>query len=316
MNYYAEDTRGMSSDLIFGGENPLMSMDEITNECQKLLDADMAHLGEPMELSHDNMSLYQQIFDGQTPRQDGSHPFSENRVSPSTPGTSTGEAELPIQHSTNGRGAAGSAKSKLKGVSEAEAALLARDDSELTEGELVLKRKAQNRLAQRAFRERKETRMKQLELQLMESEDEKKRLLDQLDLVRQHNLKMQSENERLRTMAVIQGGTESPGSELNGFSFAYPRNQRDFVHDLVGNDHELDKKDLNKVYELPQNPGEKILAVGAVWDYLTRYAEELDQDIDIIEVMAQLKGNEKCHGYGPAYPMKLVQQVVERNLNR
>ncbi|RLV83169.1 Fluconazole resistance protein 3 [Meyerozyma sp. JA9] len=284
---------------------------EIQQECNKHMNTDTA-IGRPAELNHENMSFYNSIFDQHSSRASFSSPSSRAQNSPGTASTSTVETEVARRPQAGSTGA----RKKVKGVSDEEAALLARDDTELSEKELQLKRKAQNRLAQRAFRERKETRMKELELKLTQSEDEKKRLLDQLDLIRKHHLSMQSENERLRSLASSSSTAEpaepAESRSLGSFSFAFPSTQEDFVHNLVGDAHEIDTNNLNTVYENPQEPGEKILAVGAVWDYLVRMAEESDKDIDVLEIMEKLKGNERCHGYGPAYPLKLVQEVAER----
>lgn len=62
--------------------------------------------------------------------------------------------------------------------------MIARDDSELTEEELQMKRKAQNRAAQRAFRERKESKLKELEAKLLASEEERQKLLDELEQIK------------------------------------------------------------------------------------------------------------------------------------
>lgn len=269
--------------------------------------------GYPRELNRENMSLYNSIFDQQASVA-LSPSMTRNHISLDTASTLTIESDA--HRRPHAPAASTARKSKLKGVSDKEAALLARDDNELSEEELQVKRKAQNRLAQRAFRERKETRMKELELKLTQSEDDRKRLLDQLDLIRKHNLTMQTENERLKGLAQEPLGQES---QPDGFSFAFPRSQDDFVHTMVGDmsgEHAIDNSNISRVYELPQQPGEKILAVGAVWDYLVRLAEELDWDIDVIEVMNELKGHERCHGYGPAYPLKLVQSVAERCSSR
>ena len=69
-------------------------------------------------------------------------------------------------------------------MDEKDAALIARDDSELTEEELQMKRKAQNRAAQRAFRERKESKLKELEAKLLASEEERQKLLDELEQIK------------------------------------------------------------------------------------------------------------------------------------
>ena len=47
-----------------------------------------------------------------------------------------------------------------------------------------MKRKAQNRAAQRAFRERKESKLKELEAKLLASEEERQKLLDELEQIK------------------------------------------------------------------------------------------------------------------------------------
>jgi AP-1-like transcription factor len=45
--------------------------------------------------------------------------------------------------------------------------------------------------------------------------------------------------------------------------------------------------------------------------------EELDLDytsVNISEIMLKLKGHEKCHGFGPAYPLDLVDSVISKCL--
>ncbi|ABN68120.2 predicted protein, partial [Scheffersomyces stipitis CBS 6054] len=93
--------------------------------------------------------------------------------------------------------------------------------------------------------------------------------------------------------------------------FTFPRTQSDFIEAMVhGTVHNVQPDKINKVYV---DSGSKILAMGAVWDYLQIKTEELDLDfdsLDITEVMNRLRGHEKCHGYGPAYPLDLVNQAL------
>lgn len=202
------------------------------------------------------------------------------------------------------------AKSKRQLLDEQDAILIARDDSELTEDELQLKRKAQNRAAQRAFRERKETKLKELESKLLQSEDERQKLMDELDLIRKQNILILTENEILRSRKDGSGpvANEAAGNEDK---FTFPRTQLDFIEAMVhGTVHNVQPDKINKVYV---DSGLKILAMGAVWDYLQIKTEELDLDfdsLDITEVMNRLRGHEKCHGYGPAYPLDLVNQAL------
>lgn len=201
-------------------------------------------------------------------------------------------------------------KSKKQLLNEQDAMLIAKDDSELNEEELQMKRKAQNRAAQRAFRERKETKLKELECKLAESEEEKRRLLSQLNLAKQQNFSILTENEYLKNKSSSEQNLVNKSDDT--MNVILPKNQRDFIYGLAGN-HQVNNDTINKVYENPEVPGKKLLAVGAVWDYLQLKSQESEkyENLDILEIMGCLKGNERCHGYGPAYPLELVEQVVD-----
>ncbi|EGV61425.1 basic region leucin zipper [Yamadazyma tenuis] len=214
--------------------------------------------------------------------------------------SSTDENSHKVVTLRNGKG-----KSKKQLAEEQDTLLLSRDDSELTEEELQLKKKAQNRAAQRAFRERKETRLKELEQKLNKSEEDKQALLNKLEAIRKQNLAMKSENSDLKTSR--NNGT-TPELKLD-----FPKNEGDFIARLLeGQEHVYSSSDSKKVYDSPEN-GQKVLAFGAVWDYLLYRADEDNLNIDVMEVMNSLKGNEKCHGYGPAYPVELIDKAILEN---
>lgn len=235
------------------------------------------------------------------------HHVNNNHLA--SPGTSETSANYDIDKKVLSEQVNGNKrKSKRQLLDEEDAVLIARDDSELTEEELQLKRKAQNRAAQRAFRERKETKLKELEAKLLQSEEERQKLMEQLEIIRKQNLSISTENEILRTN---EGSLIASKAPVNKFHF--PQSQDDFINEITrGTNHQVKRDSINKVYD--NSEGEKLLALGAVWDYLQIKAEEANLDlttIDFNEVMDKLKGNEKCHGYGPAYPLSLVRQAVE-----
>ncbi|KAM9900241.1 hypothetical protein OXX79_005257 [Metschnikowia pulcherrima] len=226
------------------------------------------------------------------------------------------ESSSSVSSATNaslGRSASGADIEKTKSknprgkvLNEDEAELINKDDSMLTEEQLVIKRKAQNRLAQRAFRERKESKLKELQQKLLESEVERRRLLEVLDEVKQQFISVKTENQVLRQHS----NTNSQTSK-----FTFPQSQEAFVEQMMdGQQKHVVKPDtVSKIYDEPQRPGKKVLAVGAVWDYLQfKIEEEEYENVDMIEVMMALKGNEVCHGYGPAYPLGVVDEALQR----
>lgn len=209
-------------------------------------------------------------------------------------------------------------KARGKLLNERELALMHTEDSFLNEEELAIKKKAQNRLAQRAFRERKETKLKELELMLLQSEEERQKLLEKLNEIKHQFNTLQSENQRLRWNHGSSGSSTAVGGDSSNFLF--PESQKDFVEEMVRDKpHDMSRAQVNKVYDLPQAPGRKVLGVGALWDYLLiKMEEEQFENVDMMEVMQLLKGAEVCHGFGPAYPLEVVDNallcVVDRTL--
>lgn len=217
----------------------------------------------------------------------------DNRVAAGTAGAAGGAGGAGVAHAS-GR----PAPTRKQLAEEQDAILLARDDCELTEEELQAKKKAQNRAAQRAFRERKEGKLKELEARLNESEEEKQRLREQLSLIRKE------------TMA--RGAAASDGTIFN-----FPASQGVFILEMTAGHPIAPNAQLGKVYDAPDDPSTRLLAVGAVWDYLHGKAEDYEREgryIDVVAVMAQLKGKERCHGYGPAYPLAQVEAAVAQSL--
>lgn len=187
-------------------------------------------------------------------------------------------------------------------LTEREEAVMNRDDLELNEEELKIKKKAHNRLAQRAFRERKKTELKDLEDKLLQSEEERQKLLQVLQDIKQ----TKSDDSLLRDPAN--------SMDLENSRFSFPSSQDEFINQMVDRTkHNVNPATINKVYEQPESSGHKVLAVGAVWDFLQIKAEEDEYyGVDMYEVMQLLKGSEKCHGYGPAYELRLVEQALEK----
>lgn len=200
-------------------------------------------------------------------------------------------------------------------LTEEESRLIDCPDVQLSEKELAVKKKALNRMAQRAFRERKETKLKQLESKLLESEDERQKLRDELEQIQVRYASLSSENRILRT------GNESSDSptEIKDQKFSFPSTQDQFILNMLeGNTvHKVNPENVNRVYNEPTNPSAKLLAIGAVWDYLQiKQEEEEFENVDMLEVMQHLRGNEKCHGYGPAYALDLVNNVLHSVASR
>ena len=102
-----------------------------------------------------------------------------------------------------------------------------RDSSNLCEEDLKQIKRAQNRAAQRAFRERKEARLRALEQDLQQSEQHRKALAQELEELRKENLELSSkeklmlEDEALQTL------------ESDGTTFSFPAEYENHHHELL-----------------------------------------------------------------------------------
>lgn len=177
----------------------------------------------------------------------------------------------------------------------------------LTEKEIQARKKAQNRAAQRAFRERKEAKLKELERKLMESEQNRESLLKEVEQLRRQNLEINTENKLL----LEKGGSSLPSKVLSDplkDKFTFPT-EDEFFSSIVSN-HGYPVKKLSLHYQNEQ--GKKLLTVPATWEYLHRLSDE--QDFDIYFVMENLKGKEVCHGHGPAYLKEVIDELVKNSM--
>lgn len=188
---------------------------------------------------------------------------------------------------------------------------------EQTQEDAASKKKAQNRAAQRAFRERKEAKLATLEAKLKESESHKENLQKEVDELRKLNQEIHAENRTLLQRQDMEYREQTqnnvkmePGENVENHEFIAPRRER-FYEELM---QEVQQKSstyneavVNKTYQ--DNGGNTILTVPATWEYLQSVD---DGDLDIIEVVQKLKGNEVCHGSGPAYPKHLIDAAIRQ----
>lgn len=160
------------------------------------------------------------------------------------------------------------------------------------------RRKAQNRAAQRAFRERKEQRFKKLEAQLTESEEERNRLKQELELLRRENEIIASRKQSAPGPAppVVQAVPTFPSAEY-------------YVSSLTAGHDSKGPKDTYVVYE---DNDDTMMGAGAVWQYLVEH--ERADDIDFQAVMEYLKPLAVCGGFGPVFRLSDVSKAISSSV--
>lgn len=191
------------------------------------------------------------------------------------------------------------------------------DNEKLSEEELADRRKAQNRAAQRAFRERKEMKLKDLRDQLDKSETDKAKLLKELEELKKQNIVISTENKLL-----LENNSSSRlvSSEQETFTTNFhPKPNENFTFPDKSKQTAIEQeKYFLTSHQLtdPRIPYEyKRLTIPEVWDYINQKSEEESLDFEINEIMENIKGLEVCHERGPAYPLVLIDQMLQNGGN-
>ncbi|KAI1405154.1 hypothetical protein F4819DRAFT_30885 [Hypoxylon fuscum] len=178
------------------------------------------------------------------------------------------------------------------------------DDDDLTPAQS--RRKAQNRAAQRAFRERKERHVKDLEAKLASLEEAQHRTASENEKLKRDLQKMSTENEILRATSNVQaaqGGSMSPPAPTTTGPMQY--NPTDFYSDLLQN--HTNKTPSHRIVE---SGGERLLAAGATWDYIINHEMFKKGLVDVGDVSLRLKSQAKCDGQGPVFEERVILQAI------
>ena len=174
----------------------------------------------------------------------------------------------------------------------------------LTEDEIKARKKAQNRAAQKAFRERKEARLKELENKLSDIEKNRDLLVNELEDLRRLNMEINEENRIL----LRKGDTVyklEPNEVAENGKFSFPSEDEFFAQVVLGKYNAEGAKHSNDF----EDDANKLLTVPKTWSYLHRLSEE--KNFDVLCLMERLKGLEVSHKNGPAYYKNVIDTLVE-----
>jgi AP-1-like factor len=169
--------------------------------------------------------------------------------------------------------------------------------------EVEMKRKAQNRAAQRAFRERKEQRVRELEQKLSGAETELAKLRSENERLRKENTILMTENQVLHSSqrtAVLAANNQTPPAPQQAM---FP-NHRLYANLVAGHS---EQQPSYLVYEKEK---ETMLGAGAVWQMLIEDPVMSAEDMDINFVVEYLKDKAQCDGFGPVFPLREVNQGI------
>ncbi|OAP64023.1 hypothetical protein AYL99_03250 [Fonsecaea erecta] len=183
------------------------------------------------------------------------------------------------------------------------------------------RRKAQNRAAQRAFRERKEKHVKDLEAKLTSLQHQSVTLNGENERLRRELAKIATENEILRATsgAASNGPTpfmEEPDELVGPLGFVptdrHPKDRS--PASSSGSSFDIGSKYAHfgtlRTITLDNDTGEPLLGAGATWDYIQAHELFRKGLVDVGDVCERLKKMARCDGQGPIFLESDVRRAI------
>ncbi|KAG6005050.1 hypothetical protein E4U21_000506 [Claviceps maximensis] len=183
------------------------------------------------------------------------------------------------------------------------------DDESLTPAQS--RRKAQNRAAQRAFRERKEKHVKDLEAKLADLGAARQQAAVENERLKRDLQKISTENEILRATSSF-SNTRPSSSYSPELTTTGPMNYKptDFYSNVLQN-HQ-NKVPSHRI--VTSVDGERLLAAGAAWDFIINHDLYKKGLVDVEDVSERLKTCALCDGQGPVFSEQAIIHAMEQSV--
>ncbi|KAA8896092.1 hypothetical protein FN846DRAFT_911051 [Sphaerosporella brunnea] len=193
------------------------------------------------------------------------------------------------------------------------------EEKELTPGQR--RRKEQNRAAQRAFRERKERHVKELESRLASLEQANSRAVAENDKLKEQLEKTRLENRLLHENTLRSnggaGGVEVVGpmafkpldpDTLQVAGVAGPSiPPAKFTSPIFG--QHPNRGPIHRITTSP-GTGERLLGAGAAWDLIVCHPLYEQGLVDIGDISERLKHLARCDGQGPVFEESIILDAI------
>ncbi|OSS46228.1 hypothetical protein B5807_08319 [Epicoccum nigrum] len=180
------------------------------------------------------------------------------------------------------------------------------------------RRKAQNRAAQRAFRERKERHVRDLEAKLNALENNTHSLQSDNDRLKLALQRARTENEILRATS----GHSPSSSRRVSASYPSPGAHLPDEHEEVdevgynvqplSNGSVVNAADKDHAASRHSFIGREVPAAQA-WDVIQSHPLVKQGLVDVTDVVGRLRGAAKCNGQGPVFDENTIWQAVEES---
>jgi AP-1-like factor len=161
--------------------------------------------------------------------------------------------------------------------------------------------------SQRAFRERKERHVKDLEQKLNTLEQSSSSLLADNERLKRELQKVATENEILRATGINGASLgEANGSVVGPMSYS----PSEFYSNLL---RSHDNKTPSHRITISDTTGERLLGAGATWDAIQEHTLFKRGLVDVGDVCDRLKNLAKCDGQGPVFEERDIRMAIEQS---
>ena len=174
--------------------------------------------------------------------------------------------------------------------------------------------------SQRAFRERKERHVKDLQAKVSTLEEASTILQVDNERLKRELAKYATENEILRATSRSLNASNSVSGEFSEPTITGPMEYTptDFRSELVSHDDSSNSGPAQNDSQSPQHritvcqiTGERLLDASATWELIQSHELFKRGQVDLDDVANRLKKAAQCNGQGPAYKESDVRRAIE-----
>ena len=160
---------------------------------------------------------------------------------------------------------------------------------------------------QRAFRERKERHVKELEAQVAELEAAKQSVAAENATLKASLHRATTENEILKATST---SLPAPQITSTGPQFYTPTDQSQFYSNVLdGHDQKFPSHRI-----VQDSDGGRLLAAAAAWDFIMEHPDVKAGRVDVQGVSEILKSQAKCDGQGPVFAEKAIVMAIQDSM--
>lgn len=165
--------------------------------------------------------------------------------------------------------------------------------------------------SQRAFRERKERHVKDLEAKLASLEAAQQETCTENEKLKRDLQKVSTENEILRATSTARGdGGSAPSQQTVITTGPMEYNPTDFYSNVLA--LHPNKSPSHRV--VTSDSGDRLYAAGATWDFIINHDLYKKGLVDIADISNRLKHKAKCDGQGPVFEEQAILDAIEHSV--